>query len=212
MEVSMLEELKQRVWQVAEDSMAERLVHERGGNFSIYDHDSGYVVITPSGVHRRVLKPEHIAVVDLDGKVVEGKMKPSSETPLHTGVYREMPEVGGIAHTHSTYATCFALLNREIPAILPPSLWFGGSIPVAPFAMPGSAELATTALPLLKHHSAVLMQKHGVLVIDKTVEGALLKAIYVEELAQVYHLALAVGVPTPWTEEEITAIANRPRI
>jgi L-fuculose-phosphate aldolase len=201
-----LEELKQRVWQVAEDVMAKGLVEEKGGNFSIYDADSGHVVITPSGVHRAVLTPEDICVVDLQGKVIEGDKKPSSETPMHTAVYRGRPSLGGIVHTHSTYATAFAVLNKEIPPILPVGLMLGPSIPVVPFTMPGTEELGTTAVPYLETHSAVLLQNHGALSVGKTIEEALWVAIYVEEIAKVYHVALSVGEPIPFAGERLETL------
>jgi L-ribulose-5-phosphate 4-epimerase len=191
----MLEELKQRVWQVAQDTMTTGLVQERGGNFSIYDHDSGYVLITPGGIYRAVLQPEDIAVVTLDGEMVEGDKKPSSETPMHTGIYRGKPELGGIVHTHSSYGCTFAALNREIPAILPSVLVFGRTIPVAPFAMPGTLEMAEVILPFLEDHAGVLLQNHGVVTVADTIEEALLKAIYLEEVAKVYHQALLLGEP-----------------
>lgn len=202
----MLEELKHRVWQVAQDVMARGLVEERGGNFSIYDPESGYVVITPSGIHRAVLAPEDIAVVDLDGTLIEGEKKPSSETSMHTVIYRERPDLRGIVHTHSTYATSFAVVNQDVPPILPSGLMLGRDLPVVPFAMPGSKDLGKTAIPFLEDHSAVLLQNHGVLTVGKTVEDAMLMAIYAEDTAKVYHLALAVGRPVVFEGKRLEAL------
>jgi len=156
-----------------------------------------------------VLKPEHIAVVDLDGKVVEGSMKPSSETPMHTGIYKALPDIGGIVHTHSTYATVFAVLNREIPCFVIESMMCKPGIPVARFAQPGTQDMADALVPHLKRGPAVFLRNHGMLTIGKTVEEAFIKSVYVEEIATVYHHCLQIGTPVAFTDEQIYAFEHR---
>ena len=112
----MLEELKKRVYEANLDLVRNGLVIYTWGNVSGFDRDSGLVVIKPSGVSYETMKPEDMVVVDLEGNVVEGALRPSSDTPTHLELYKAFPELGGVAHTHSTYATGFAQAQRSIPA------------------------------------------------------------------------------------------------
>lgn len=207
----MYEDLKSHVVSVAKRTVAAGLAQERAGNFSLRVPGTEHILITPTRIHREVLTTDDIPVVDLFGRTVEGKKAPSSETPMHTLVYRARPDVGGVVHTHSPYATCFALLNREIPPIVIEAAHFGGSVKVAPYALPGSDALGDSVLSTLGNGNAVLMQYHGVLTCAETLDEALVAAVYVEDVARLYHLALSLGDVEPMPPEIMQVMLDRRR-
>jgi L-ribulose-5-phosphate 4-epimerase len=197
----MLDELQIRVHAIALESARLGLIRGTSGNISARDPETGLVVITPSGIPYEALSPNDLPVVNLDGHLVRGNLKPSSETHLHMAVYRARTDVNGIAHTHSVYGTVFSVLNREIPTVTVPLALYG-PVSVAPFRIPGSLELAEEVVThLSKARKAILLQNHGVLCVGVTVEEALNCAAYVEEGAQVAYLAMAVGTFTSISPE-----------
>ncbi len=190
-----LAELRKRVSSAAKAMSQLGLARMTSGNVSGRHPPTGLIAITPSGFPYDLLKPEDIVLIDAGGNVADGKHEPSSETPMHTLIYRSNPEVNGIVHTHSVYATVFAVLNRELPAVTVPLASFGPVL-VAPFQPPGSLELAQEVVRRLKQcPGAVLMQNHGAVCAADTVESALETAVYLEEGAQVALLALLAGRP-----------------
>lgn len=188
-----LEELRRRVTGAAKAMSKLGLARMTSGNVSAREPRTGLIAITPSGFPYDLLKPEDMVLMDAGGNVEEGKHEPSSETPMHTLIYRSNPAVNGIVHTHSVYATVFAVLNRELPAVTVP-LASLGPIPVAPFQPPGSRELAQeVVLRLSQCPGAVLMQNHGAVCAAANVESALETAVYLEEGAQIALLVLMAG-------------------
>lgn len=193
----MLEKLKRQVVRYAQQAEREGLCKHRSGNFSIHDKESGYIVITPTGMDRAEMLPEDVVVIDMQGNVVEaltGK-KPTSESMMHMAVYKARPEVGAIVHTHSKNATAFAVMNKPIPAIVYELFLLGckkGYIPVAPYGRPGTKELAESVLKPLAISDVALMQAHGVIAVADDLKEALLRASYVEELAEIYYKTLTV--------------------
>ena len=193
----MLEEIKQRVLEVARQAQHEGLCKHKSGNFSVYDPETGYVVVTPSGIDRDVLKVDDMVVMDMDANVVENLTgtKPSSEVLVHLAIYRKRPAVRAVAHTHSKYATVFAVLNKSIPPFVYEAMYLGckdDTVPVAPYGRPGTKALAENVSETLKTSNAALMQAHGAIACDeKSIENAYLTACYVEELAEMYHHALS---------------------
>ena len=153
------------------------------------------------------MTPERIVITTLDGEVVDGEAHPSSEWRLHAGIYRARPDVGAVVHTHSAYATAFAVLHQPVPVCLSEMIpWLGGEIAVAPFCIPGTPELADTALPLLNGRHACLLGNHGVVAIADTLPLAYTRAAYVEDAARVCWLARMAGQPVLLTEDEIRAV------
>ena len=131
----LLENLREELWRLHMELPKNNLVMWTGGNVSALDRESGLVAIKPSGIRYEALRPEHMVIVDMDGRVVEGEFKPSSDTASHLFIYRHRPDVGGIVHTHSPYATAFAAVNRPIPVVLTAMAdEFGGPIPCGGFA------------------------------------------------------------------------------
>lgn len=203
----MLIELKKAVLATAQELVKSSLVSATWGNVSARDRDTGLVVITPSGMRYDTLNPEDICLVDLDGNVMEGRYKPSSETPLHTLIYRERPDIWAIVHTHSIFATVMAVLKREIPPVIAElALGVGGNVPVAGFAPPGSQELARLALVGLGQGNAVLLQNHGVVAVGPTLERAFTIAAIVEDAARIYVYASLIGTPTLVPQEVLSEL------
>lgn len=193
----MLEGYKRQVVRYAQQAEREGLCRHRSGNFSVRDKETGYIVITPMGMDRAEMLPEDVVVIDMQGRVVEaltGK-KPTSESMMHIAVYKARPDVGAIVHTHSKNATAFAVMNKPIPAIVYELFLLGckkGYIPVAPYGRPGTKELAQSVLKPLEISDVALMQAHGVIAVAKDLKEALLRASYVEELAEIYYKTLTV--------------------
>jgi L-ribulose-5-phosphate 4-epimerase len=191
-----LEEIRQDVLELNLELPKNNLVNWTGGNVSVRDKDSNLVVIKPSGVRYDRLRQEHMVVVDLEGKVVEGRLKPSSDTASHLYIYRHRTDVFGIVHTHSAYATAFAAAGREIPVFLTAQAdEFGGPIPCGPFALIGGEEIGMAVVETLGRSPAVLLKNHGVFTVGETGEAAVKAAVMVEDVARTAWLALQIGQP-----------------
>lgn len=195
----MLEELKE---QVVEYSLAAEnlgLCRHRSGNFSVRDEESGFICMTPTGVDRRFMRTADVVVMNMQAEVVESLMglRPTSEALMHIAAYDARPDVHAVVHTHSKFALSFAVLRKTIPAIVSELAHLGcrkGFIPVAPYARQGSKELADSVRAPLLGSDALLMANHGVLTVDGTsLEEAVLKAAYVEEIAEVYYHVLLMN-------------------
>lgn len=186
------------------------LIYLSSGNISTRTSD-GNVAITPSNVKYDVLKAHDIAVIDVEHNHIDGPYPASSEVPMHTYVYRNMPEVGGIVHTHSSYAITFASFDKEIPIANIDIFLCGGAIPVAPWACPGTEKAGQQAVDLLKQRpglQVVLLHNHGLLAIGETLEAAFDAAYHAERGMMAYHLALQVGEPTILSDEQIQEIKD----
>lgn len=201
-----MEKLKAKLLNVARAAEEAGLAHESSGNFSACDRESGMVVITPSVISREACCAEDMCVVDLEGNRRGGCYKPSSETPMHTAIYRALPGVGAIAHTHSVYATAFAVAGKEIEPYAIEILKMNGKIPLVPYAIPGSQELGAKAVEYLKEYPVVLLENHGLLATGKDLDQALLRAIIAEDLAKVGILSRSLGGPQVLTDTQVGAI------
>lgn len=203
-------ELRKKVASVARKSYTMGLTQGTSGNVSARDPESGHVLITPSGVAYETLEPEHIVVVDVNGNVIEGDLEPSSETPMHTSIYRHRDSVFGVVHTHSRFATAFACANRPIPAAHYLIAFAGVEIPVADYATYGTHELAQKALEALKPgYKAVLLKNHGVLTVGSSLDEAFTIASVVEYVAEMYYRALQVGEPAILPAAEVEALMKK---
>ena len=201
----MLERLKTELVELHLELPRNELVVWTGGNVSGRDPQTGLVVIKPSGVRYEDLRPEHMVVVDLQGQIVEGDLKPSSDTASHLYIYRHRPDVGGVVHTHSPYATAFAALGRPIPVVLTAIAdEFGGPIPCGGFAMIGKVVIDT-----IGDSSAVLLKNHGVFTIGKTAEAAVKAAVMTEDNARTVWLALQLGKPEEIPAQEVAKLHRR---
>jgi L-ribulose-5-phosphate 4-epimerase len=192
------------------------LVVWTGGNVSGRVPGTDYFVIKPSGVAYDDLTPDNMILCTLDGEVVPGtpgsERSPSSDTAAHAYVYREMPEVGGVVHTHSTYAVAWAARGEEIPCVITGMAdEFGGPIPSGPFAVIGDDSIGRGIVETLRGHRsrAVLMQNHGPFTIGVTAKDAVKAAVMCEDAARSVHLARQVGEVIPIPQESIDALYAR---
>jgi L-ribulose-5-phosphate 4-epimerase len=188
------------------------LVVWTAGNVSARVPDQDLLVIKPSGVGYDELTPEAMVVTDLDGRLVDGERSPSSDTAAHAYVYKHMPEVGGVVHTHSTYATAWAARGEAIPCVLTMMAdEFGGEIPVGPFALIGDDSIGHGIVETLRNHRspAVLMKNHGVFTIGKDARAAVKAAVMCEEVARTVHIARQIGEPLAIAHSDIDALYAR---
>lgn len=195
----MLEELKKQVVKYSLQADRSGLCKHRSGNFSIRDPKTGYVCITPTGMDREEMTYHDVVVIDLNGNVIEAETcqrRPTSESFMHLEVYKQHQDINAVAHTHSRYATSFAILNKPLPAIVYEILGLGcreGIVPVAEYGRPGTMDLAKKTAKALEKSDVALMKAHGVIGIDKDLKEALLKVSYVEELAEMYYHTLVIN-------------------
>ncbi|MEV7693724.1 L-ribulose-5-phosphate 4-epimerase [Microbacterium sp. NPDC089189] len=192
------------------------LVIWTGGNVSGRVPGADLFVIKPSGVSYDDLAPENMILCDLDGNAIPGApgsdRAPSSDTAAHAYVYRHMPEVGGVVHTHSTYAVAWAARGEEIPCVITAMAdEFGGPIPVGPFAIIGDDSIGRGIVQTLTGHRsrAVLMQNHGPFTIGASAKDAVKAAVMVEDVARTVHLAREAGELIPLPQEAIDSLFDR---
>ncbi len=170
------------------------------------------LVIKPSGVTYDQLTPEEMVVCDLDGSLVDGERSPSSDTAAHAYVYKHMPEVGGVVHTHSTYATAWAARGEEVPCVLTMMAdEFGGPIPIGPFALIGDDSIGRGIVETLRESRspAVLMRNHGPFTIGKDAKAAVKAAVMAEEVARTVHISRQLGEPLPIAQSDVDSLYAR---
>jgi len=186
------------------------LVVWTGGNVSARDPESGLVAIKPSGVRYEDLTAESMVVVDLEGHIVEGSNKPSSDTASHLYIYRHRPDVNGVVHTHSRYATAFAAVGRSIPVYLTAQAdEFGGEIPCAGFAMIGDEAIGAQVVETIGRSPAVLLKNHGVFTIGASASAAVKAAVMTEDVAATVFAALQLGQPDILPDEVVERLHRR---
>ncbi len=206
----MLEKLREELWQLHLELPRNNLVKWTGGNVSARDPETGYVLIKPSGIRYEKLRPEHMIITDLTGQVIEGSLQPSSDTASHLYIYRHRPDVGGVVHTHSPYATAFAALGRPIPVYLTAMAdEFGGPIPCGGFALIGSEAIGQVVIEAIGSSCAVLLKNHGVFTIGKNAEAAVKAAVMTEDVAYTVWLALQLGTPDEIPAEAVEKLHHR---
>ena len=188
------------------------LVVWTAGNVSGRVPGADLMVIKPSGVSYDELTPDNMIVCDLDGEVVEGGFSPSSDTAAAAYVYRHMPEVGGVVHTHSTYACAWAARGEPIPCVLTMMAdEFGGEIPVGPFALIGNDDIGKGIVETLSGHRsrAVLMRTHGPFTIGKAPKAAVKAAVMCEDVARSVHVSRQLGEPVPIPQDDVDYLYDR---
>lgn len=207
-------DLRSHVTKMAKKAYHEGLVVGTNGNFSVYDSEREIVAITPSGLAYENMKKDDITIISVSGKIIEGKNKPSSEWKMHTTIYKTLSMVNAIAHTHSPYATSFSVLNQCIPMIVIEMAILGGDVPVVPFALPGSQELGNQVVDKLQSTQvqACLLQNHGALTVGETPEEAYDRALYLEDIARVYHYALSIGQPNLVAKSDVNKVISKMKV
>ena len=204
--------LRETVCMLHAELVRNNLVAWTSGNVSARIPGSGLMVIKPSGVSYDDLTPESMVVCDLDGKPVSEGLSPSSDTATHAYIYRHMPEVGGVVHTHSAYATAWAARGEPVPCVITAMAdECCGEIPLGPFALIGSDEIGRGIVSTLTGHRspAVLMRSHGVFTIGRTARDAVKAAVMCEDAARTVHLARSYGELTPLAQDQVDALHRR---
>jgi L-fuculose-phosphate aldolase len=203
--------LREEVARVARHISVSGLVTGTSGNVSARTPE-GDVLVTPSGLDYALLEPEDVVLVDPEGRVLEGPLEPSSEMPMHAGIYRSKPQVGGIVHTHARFSTTLACLGWEIPPIhyMLAALSSEGRVPLAPYATYGTEELARYAANALEDsHHACLLRNHGTIAVGGTASDAYSRTEILEEMAEVYYRARLAGEPVLLTPEQINEASTK---
>ena len=204
-------ELREEVSRVAKQLIESGLVTGTSGNVSARTPE-GDVLMTPSGIDYEELEPGDVVLVDLEGEVLEGSLGPSTETPMHTGIYRVRPEVGAVVHTHSVFATTLACLGWTLPPVhyTLTTLSEDGRIPIAPYATYGTEELANNAAEALgEGHNACLLQNHGTITVGDSPQKAFSRTVVLEEMAEIYYRTRVVGEPVLLTPEQVEEVAAK---
>ncbi len=178
------------------------LVAYTSGNVSVRVNE--HVIIKPSGVPYSSLKPEDYVVVNLEGEVVEGNKKPSIDTATHLYLYRNIDWARAIIHTHSTFSTVWAVVEKPIPVLCTAHAdVFGEEIPLTEYAPVGSEAIGKAVLKVIGRSGAVLLRKHGVMVVGESLDDAIKKAIFLEEVARIAYFAHLMTTPTPLAKDEV---------
>jgi L-ribulose-5-phosphate 4-epimerase len=206
----MLEKLKDVLVELHRELPKHNLVAWTSGNVSARDAETGLVVIKASGVRYEELRHEHMVVVDLDGNMIDGNYKPSSDTASHLYIYKHRPDIGGVVHTHSAYATAFAAVNKPIPVVLTAIAdEFGGPIPCGRFAMIGDDAIGKVVLESIGRSPAVLLKNHGVFTIGRDAKSAVKAAVMTEDNARTVWLAMQIGVPDEIPAQDVERLHHR---
>jgi L-ribulose-5-phosphate 4-epimerase len=205
----MLESLRDEVLVMNHELPRNGLVVWSGGNVSGRDPDSGLIVIKPSGIPFQHLSKESLVVVDLDGTVVEGDLKPSVDLGVHLYVYRRRDDVMGMCHTHSPYATSFAARGESIPATLTPlTHLIGGGVPCSRYATPGAEDTGAAVMEVAGDTGlATLVDRHGVFTMGRSASESVKVALHVEEAAMTIRMAMLSGPVTEMEPDEIERCA-----
>ncbi|MEV0570236.1 L-ribulose-5-phosphate 4-epimerase [Dactylosporangium sp. NPDC050588] len=208
----MISKLRQEVCDLHAELIRWGLVTWTSGNVSARVPGEDLLVIKPSGVGYHELTPSNMVICDLDGKLVEGEHAPSSDTEAHAYVYKHMPHVGGVVHTHSPYATAWAARGEPIPcSITAMADEFGGDIPVGPFALIGSDAIGRGIVETLTGHPspAVLMLQHGPFTIGATAKAAVKAAVMCEDVARTMHFARQLGAVERLPDQAVASLHDR---
>ena len=205
----LLPELRAELALYAKKMYDSHLVQATQGNLSARDLESGFICLTPSGADYQLLTAEDIVVVDENGSVVEGKRRPTVETPVHTLILRRRRDIHCVMHTHSPYATAFGVVYQPIPVVLSDSaLYLGREVPIAPYCKSGTPEFAELVANTLNDGSAVIWGNHGAMVVGVNLPLTFSIAHALEDSAKVYAIARQLGNPVLLTQEEVIKLRD----
>lgn len=199
------EVIRRQVLDALHKAVESGLIHGTSGNIAVRDFEANVIAISPSGRDYDSMTPEDIAIVTLDGEWIDGPWKPSSETPMHTAVYRARLDVGATVHVHGLFSTVMAMEGEQLPVSTPPQAEVA-PIRIVPFEVPGSEELAHRVVQALGGDRAVLMRNHGSFCCGKDIAAAMSAAVYTEEAAQTAYYAGLLGKFHPLNAEQVEAV------
>lgn len=197
-----LQKLREEIVEYGLKMLNTGLVESTGGNLSALDPESGLIAVKPSSIPYEKIKPEDVVIIDKEGNVVEGRLKPSSETPMHTYMYRSRPGVRAVIHTHAPFSTVLAVVNKELPIVTQDLAMFAGeNVHVAPFQPPGTKDLGEIANKYIGTSDVVLLQNHGTLAVGASLQIAYAATWALERAAMAYCYSLMMG-------EKFTTVPN----
>lgn len=189
--------------------LAANLTTGSGGNLSVFNRQAGYLAIKPTGVDYLEMRPEDVVVMNLEGEIIDGCLKPSSEVSLHLGLLRARPETNAVVHTHQVYATTLACLNWEIPAVHYLVGYSGNKVPLAPYATYGTPELAQNIIQAIGRYNACLMANHGIVTVGSTLAAAFNVAEELELVARLYYQSMCIGEPQILSDQEMEVVTKK---
>ncbi|WEV50310.1 L-fuculose-phosphate aldolase [Lactobacillus sp. ESL0731] len=187
----------------------EHLTTGTGGNLSIFVPESKVMLISPSGIDYYETKPEDVVVMDLDGNILEGDRKPSSEFEMHSIFYKNNPEIKSVIHSHADFATAMACLNKDVPPIHYVVADLCKTLKCTNYKIYGSHDIAVEAYKTMGEDHGILLANHGLLAIGGSIESAMGNARNIEFLCKLYIYASAVGTPVPLNEEQMNEVAKK---
>lgn len=205
----MMEYEKEQVVRYGKKLIDRRLTTGSGGNISVYNREKNLVAISPSGLDYYETTPEDIVILDMDGNLVEGKHRPSSEAGMHLAFYKNRADVSGIVHTHSKFATAIACMGWELPAVHYLIGMAGHRIKCTGYATYGSDELAKEALETIGDSNAVLLANHGLIALGEDVDRAFSTAEHLEFVSEVYYLTKTLGTPNILSDENMDEVMKK---
>ncbi len=200
---------RKKIIEFGHKMIAAKLSHSTGGNLSIMNRKEKLIAITPSGVEYSKLKDQDIIVIDFKGNIVQGNLKPSSETNFHLAIYSNRNDINAIVHTHSIFATTYACLNREIQPIHYLIGFAGKNVPVAPYATYGTTELADNIISSMGNSNAILLANHGLVAVGGNILSAFNVALEIEFVAEVSYRAENIGKPTILSNDEMDKVIKK---
>ena len=200
---------KEQVVRYGKKLIDRRLTTGSGGNISVYNREKKLVAISPSGLDYYETTPEDIVILDIDGNLVEGKHRPSSEAGMHLAFYKNRADVSGIVHTHSKFATAIACMGWELPAVHYLIGMAGHRVKCTGYATYGSDELAKKALETIGDSNAVLLANHGLIALGEDVDRAFSTAEHLEFVSEVYYLTKTLGTPNILSDEDMDEVMKK---
>jgi L-fuculose-phosphate aldolase len=205
----LLEEERKSIVQYGKKLINAQLTTGTGGNLSIYSRAEGLVAIKPSGVDYFEMNPTDVVVNDLGGHVVDGTLKPSSETNFHLSLYKFRSDINAVVHTHQIYATTIACLNWELPAVHYLIGMAGNKVPLAAYATFGSKELSENILQAIGNFNACLLANHGLVTVGANIASAFATAEEIELVSRLYYQAKCIGDPVVLSDEEMKVVIKK---
>ena len=205
----MMMQEKEQVVRYGKKLIDRRLTTGSGGNISVYNREKNLVAISPSGLDYYETTPEDIVILDMDGNLVEGKHRPSSEAGMHLAFYKNRADVSGIVHTHSKFATAIACMGWELPAVHYLIGMAGHRVRCTGYATYGSEELAKKALETIGDSNAVLLANHGLIALGEDVDRAFSTAEHLEFVSEVYYLTKTLGTPNILSDEDMDEVMKK---
>ena len=209
MNIKMMEYEKEQVVRYGKKLIDRRLTTGSGGNISVCNREKNLVAISPSGLDYYETTPEDIVILDIDGNLVEGKHRPSSEAGMHLAFYKNRADVSGIVHTHSKFATAIACMGWELPAVHYLIGMAGHRVKCTGYATYGSDELAKKALETIGDSNAVLLANHGLIALGEDVDRAFSTAEHLEFVSEVYYLTKTLGTPNILSDEDMDEVMKK---